>query len=710
MDNILSKLSTTRTVDNAIELLGSTISIDQEIAEAIDFAIASHQGQFRKSGEPYVVHPILVASITVSLGGDKSMVIASILHDTVEDTSVNIKEVKEKFGEDVATLVDGLTKIDKIRKESLLPSSKTDEKLIKSALSFQKILVASIKDIRVLVIKLCDRVHNMFTLDALPKNKQIRIAEETLVVYAPIAHRLGISKLKNILEDKSFYYIFPTEYQKIDNYLQTHKESLNSKLNSFVSKVTDILLMNGFSKKDFYIQSRIKHYYSIYSKMQKKGVNIDEILDLLAIRIITNDVIDCYKALGILHTHFRPLIARFKDYIALPKDNGYQTIHTTVFDKSYVFEIQIRTKTMHHTAELGVAAHWKYKQSGLTPKLEWLQSMQYNSSDNIEDFYELAKNDLFSEEIAVYSPKGDVYTLPQGATALDFAYAVHTHVGSKAIEAYINKEKAPLLTKLKSGDLVRIVTGDRDIIRCTWIEAVKTSRAKHLMKTICSQKIKHIDKETTIAILMFVFNEEKETIINWIKEEGYENSLHKALKFGGLLEEMVKKFRKKKKLRLGFFAPSIKKYELNNIIVYSPKSVKEVGFDYCCHPKTGDDILAFYKKSKVIIHHKMCENAQKELSTYPPMVKAMWDTDHFSPYKIVVTLENKKGALANFVSLLAKEDINITSIELGKSDHDFTKYCELDIELPKKNYQKIKQRLEKNFKIIDFVSTKDAYN
>jgi RelA/SpoT family (p)ppGpp synthetase len=370
MDKLFLKLSDIKTIEEATDILYQSVSESSKIQKAINFAIKAHTNQFRKSGEPYVIHPILVASIVAFSGGDETMIVASILHDTVEDTTINIADIYNIFGEDIANLVDGLTKIDRIREENLIPSSKTDEKLIKSALTFQKILIASIKDIRILVIKLCDRIHNIFTLNALPPHKQKRIAEETLVVYAPIAHRLGISKIKNALEDKSFFYIFPQEYQKIDTYLQKHEESLKLKINSFVSKVVDILQKNGFKKDDLLIQSRIKHHYSIYSKMQKKGVNIDEILDLLAIRIIAQDTIDCYKILGILHTHFRPLIARFKDYIALPKDNGYQTIHTTLFDKSYVFEVQIRTKSMHYTAEFGVAAHWKYKEGGLSPKLD----------------------------------------------------------------------------------------------------------------------------------------------------------------------------------------------------------------------------------------------------------------------------------------------------------------------------------------------------
>lgn len=709
METLLEQVSSIKSFEQAKYLLGSYYPVDQKITNAINFSKAAHEGQFRKSGEPYIVHPIIVSAIVAALGGDESMILAAILHDVVEDTPHTVEDVQDLFGKDVADLVDGLTKIVKIREENLLPSSQSDEKLIKSAMTFQKMLVASINDIRVLVIKLCDRVHNMYTLFALPVEKQKRIAEETLVVYAPIAHRLGISKLKNILEDKSFFYIFPQEYNKIDRYLSENQQSQRLKLNTFTSKLIEILQQNGFEEKDFVIESRVKHHYSIYSKIQKKGVSIDEILDLLAVRVITDTALDCYKVLGLLHTHFRPLVARFKDYIALPKDNGYQTIHTTLFDKNFIFEVQIRTKAMHQTAELGVAAHWKYKSGGLEPKLEWLHGIQHNSED-IEDFYELAKNDLFSEEIAVYSPQGDIYTLPLGATALDFAFAVHSHIGSHAKAAYVNKEHRPLLSELKSGDMVRIEVGDKEIIRCTWINAVKTSRARHHIKTECAHKIKEIDRKSAVNILTLIFKVPKSELLTWIEEEDLGDLILKIPYKNNVLGDVVAKLKERKRRGLSFNRYVIKKFHFGNMDVFSNYSIGEVGFDYCCHPKLGDDIVAFYKKGKAIIHHKMCENAHKDIDTNVPMLKAEWETKGINTYKVVVTLENKQGALANFVTFLAKEGVNIISIEIDNSNIDLTRYCEVTAEFPEKDLKKTKSKLEKQFKLIDFVSSVDAYN
>ena len=367
----IEKIKHLHDVDSALSYLFLQIPHNATLQKALDFAIQAHKEQFRKSGEPYIVHPILVASVTAAITNDETMVVAALLHDVVEDTSISLEEIENLFGKDVAHLVSGLTKIDTIRDSELIPSS-SNEKLVVSALSFRKMLLASIEDVRVLVVKLCDRLHNMLTLDALPPHKQKRIAEETLVVYAPIAHRLGISFLKNILEDLSFGYLFPEEKHRIDNYLDKNYHAIEMRLSEFKDSVSKILLQNGFCEDDFEILSRIKHKYSIYLKMQRKGVSIDEVLDLLAVRIITKEPIRCYDALGLIHLHFRPLASRFKDYIAVAKDNGYQTIHTTVFHNTAIFEVQIRTYEMHRTAELGVAAHWKYKSGGNNIKLDWL--------------------------------------------------------------------------------------------------------------------------------------------------------------------------------------------------------------------------------------------------------------------------------------------------------------------------------------------------
>ena len=433
-------------VEAAVEHLYSLIPPTKRISTALEYAREAHKNQCRKSGEPYIVHPVLVASIVAAITGDEAMVVAALLHDVVEDTHITSEDVERDYGEDVANLVEGLTKIDTIRDAQLIPSN-SDEKLVVSALSFRKMLIASIEDVRVLVVKLCDRLHNMLTLGALSPAKQHRIAEETLVVYAPIANRLGISFLKNQLEDLSFQYLFKEEKEAIDLYLEENYRSINSRLSIFCEKLTKMMLENGFNEEDFQILSRVKHDYSIYLKMQRKGISIDEILDLLAVRILVKKPIDCYRVFGLVHLNFQPLSSRFKDYISIPKENGYQTLHTTVFHDSAIFEVQIRTYEMHKTAELGVAAHWKYKNGGNNPiSLEWLHNLQYQN-ESVEAFYELIKNDLFSDDISVFSPKGKSFTLPRGAVALDFAYAVHTEVGDTAEGCYINKEKASLLTE-----------------------------------------------------------------------------------------------------------------------------------------------------------------------------------------------------------------------------------------------------------------------
>ena len=403
--DFFAQLTQIKDIESALSKLNDLTAITPKVQKAIDLAINAHQGQLRKSGEPYVVHPLCVACIVAFYGGDETMLCAALLHDVVEDTLYSLEDIRREFDWDVGHLVDALTKIVEIRNEEL--SSNMNEKLAASALSFRKMLLASIKDIRALVIKISDRMHNMLTLQALPPKKQKRIAEETLMVYAPIAHRLGISSLKSELEDKSFFYIFPQEYQNIEQYIKDNNQSIALRLNEFTQKVSTILLQNGFAEKDFVIESRVKRYYSIFLKMQRKGVSIDEILDLLAVRIIVPTSLECYKVLGLLHLQLKPVVSRLKDYIAIPKENGYQTIHTTIFEGASIYEVQIRTFDMHKSAQYGVAAHWKYKSGGREPNLEWLNNLQYQN-DTIEEFYELAKNDLY-KEVWWYSPLLEIF-------------------------------------------------------------------------------------------------------------------------------------------------------------------------------------------------------------------------------------------------------------------------------------------------------------
>ena len=701
-NNFLKKINNIKDVEEASNLLLSIVSTPK-IKKALEFAKKAHNNQKRKSGEDYVIHPILVAAITSYFSNEEDVITAAILHDVVEDTPYTIYYIKDEFGEEVANLVEGLTKIVEIRDNSLIPSN-SNEKLTKSALTFRKILTSSIKDIRILIIKLCDRLHNMLTLDALPPHKQKRIAEETLVVYAPIAHRLGISKIKNLLEDLSFKYLLPEEYEKIDKYIKKNKKDFQLKLNSMIQKVEKLMLENGFLKDEFEIKSRIKHYYSTYLKMQRKGISIEEVLDLLAIRVIVKKPIECYEVLGLVHLNFRPLISRFKDYIAIPKENGYQTIHTTVYDKNSIIEVQIRTFDMDKNAEFGIAAHWKYKLNTALPDVKWLENLNFDEK-NINDFYELVKNDLFSEDIVVYTPKFDTITLPRGATVLDFAYKIHSDIGNRAKEAYVNKEKVSLLHHLKTGDIVKIITDDKIIPRCTWINALKTSKAKYEQKKLCRQKEIEINRKLAIAILKTIFDLEELKIKALIKANKLCDKITKIVDDEKFLKEVVKTITntiKKKKL-IYLKKTNLKEYKFGNLLILSNKPINDIRFNYCCHPKVGDKILGILDKKEVEIHHRFCNNAEKNIQK---AVFVKWITNQENRYFLVVSLPNRKGELAKFVNFLTKMDIFIHSVELGKDSNN----CKLEIEFENKKFQKIKNDIKKNYNIIEFIPTKDAYN
>lgn len=709
----IEKLRHYHDVDSVTDYLFKQIEPSAKLREALDFATKAHVGQIRKSGEPYIIHPILVASIVASITNDEAMAIAALLHDVVEDTDASVEDVSKRFGADVAHLVEGLTKIDIIRDAELIPSS-SDEKLIVSALSFRKMLVASIQDVRVLVVKLCDRLHNMLTLDALPLYKQHRIAEETLVVYGPIAHRLGISFLKNMLEDLSFSYLFKEEKHYIDNYLDTNYRELETKLEEFKQSVSKLLIQNGYCEEDFEILSRVKHKYSIYLKMQRKGISIDEVLDLLAIRILAKNKIDCYKILGIIHLHFKPLASRFKDYIAIAKDNGYQTIHTSVFFNYVIFEVQIRTYEMHKTAEYGVAAHWKYKNGGDGINLDWLKNLQYQN-ESVEDFYEMIKNDLYSEEISVFSPKGDAYTLPRGAVVLDFAYAIHSKVGDCATSSLVNKERVSLLTELQNGDIVKIITEKEPISRCSWLDAVKTMRAKTYMKALCNSKYKYIDSLTSLNIVATIMDLDYSKVEEWFNSNSYGEARLKIPNDFNQLKEIVSKYMDElsQNTRFSTFLTRrkfrFKEYINQGVKVISNKSVNGLVFDYCCHPKMSDPIVGILHGSKVHIHHKMCQNALQEIKEHKPMVFVKWEDKKVYHYHIIVSLQTGQGALANFLTYLAKIDIDIASIVLGKEKVEHVHYCEIDFHSTEANIYQLQGKIEKKVKVINLIRTDDAY-
>ena len=716
MEALLNKAHQINTIEEAQKLLFHYHPTPSPLFhKALSLAKEAHVHQKRKSGEPYIVHPILVATLTALVSNDEAMIIAALLHDVVEDTEYVITEIVEIFGQDVAHMVEGLTKIEDIREEKLIPSS-SDKKLISSALTFRKMLISSIKDVRVLVVKLCDRLHNMTTLDALPKEKQLRIAEETMVVYAPIAHRLGISQLKNRLEDLSFSYIYPEAYKKIELYVENNSQNLQLKLNTFVSNIQKLMKENGFEKDEFEVFGRVKHYYSMYQKMQRKGIGIDEILDLIAIRILVKEDIDCYKVLGSLHLNYKPIISRFKDYITLPKENGYATIHTTLFNDDGIVEAQIRTFEMHKTAEFGVAAHWRYKDGrgkNKTVNLDWLESLQYQN-ESVEEFYSLAKGDLFVDDISVFSPDGDNYTLPRESVALDFAYAIHSEVGDKAISALVNKRKASLLTTLKNGDIIRIFTDKNAQVHCSWYNTVMTSKAKDGIRSACNAKTKECNRLSAINILTELANHCSSKVTSKEVEEIFEvctlkENAYKMTSSKGIYTEVSSKF--------------LEWLNSKNISCREPQEtinehfrfianfeIKNVEFDYCCHPKMGDEIVAFVEEDKVVIHHKLCQEAHKLMNAGKPMVFVTWVDEKTARYQLIISLQNRKGILAELLHKLAKLDLNVLSIELGIKSSESAEFCKLEVETQEQNSKRLEEKMSKKFKLIEMISLNDAYN
>ena len=713
MDPFIKEIQHINNVEDAINKLNTQTEISQKLSEIINFIIEAHEGQYRKSGEPYCVHPILVASITAHFSKDEAIIATALLHDVVEDTKYPLDYIKERWGSDIAHMVDGLTKIVEIRENEFITSSDaSDSKIISSALTFRKMLIASIDDVRVLIVKLCDRLHNMLTLGVLPANKQKRIAEETLVVYVPIANRLGISTLKNALEDLAFFYIYPNEYKKIDNFLREQQSTMQLTFNTFISTTKNLLEKNGYDLNKIKIYSRIKHHYSIYLKMQRKGISIDEVLDLFAIRILVEDDIDCYKVLGYMHLEFKPLISRFKDYVATPKENGYQTIHTTIFYNSKIYEIQIRSFEMNKIAEFGIAAHWKYKSGAKnTTNLNWLKSLEF-SNENVEEFYQDAKDNLYTQEIVVYSPKGEVFMLPVGSTAYDFAFAVHSNVGKKAIACYINKIKKPLLTELKSTDIVSIELGLEVIVRCSWMDMVKTSRAKKQIKFLCTHRQKEIDELSGKNIINTVFSRYSDDITKLYPIES-PHKIPQILDFFKHTKQIIeKKMLSHKGLmtRFKILTSKIKEYKFDNVLINSNFSISSVSFDHCCHPKFGDDIVAFRSGNEAIIHHKMCDKAYDKIKTNQEMLFCKWTIDTVYQYKMVISIPNTKGELAKVLTYMAENEFYILGVEFGRQTHSYIQYCYIEFEINKSNIEEVRKIIERKVKVIEFYSKKDAYN
>ncbi|MER0203712.1 MAG: bifunctional (p)ppGpp synthetase/guanosine-3',5'-bis(diphosphate) 3'-pyrophosphohydrolase [Nitrosomonas sp.] len=644
-----------------------------QLRNAYSFGQGAHSGQFRKSGEPYISHPVAVARILSKLHLDAPTLTAALLHDVVEDTAISKAEISERFGEPVAELVDGVSKLTKIEFQ-------TQEEA--QAENFRKMLLAMARDVRVILIKLADRLHNMQTLDVMLPAKQRRIARETLEIYAPIAHRLGLNNIYQELQELGFRYSYPLRYRV----LQKATKAARGNRREVVGKILDAInLKLKEAGLDADVTGREKHLFSIYMKMVEKRLSFSEVLDIYGFRVIVKDIPSCYVALGTLHSLYKPIPGKFKDYIAIPKTNGYQSLHSTLLGPFGIpIEIQIRTASMHRIAENGVASHWLYKSSDgdfndLRLKTsQWLQSLLETLSDSTDsmEFLEHLKIDLFPGDVFVFTPQGKILSLPRGSTAVDFAYAVHSDVGNCCVAVKINSENAPLRTKLKSGDRVEIVTAPYAKPNPAWLSYVATGRARshirHFLKTIqYDESVKLGERMLNQALLSFNMNPDTITETQWeklVRDSGVKSKeeLLADMALGKQLPAVVAK-------RLASPAESISPAQKAGPITILGTEGITVQFAKCCRPIPGDAIIGVIKKdSGLIIHTHDCGNVTSNQKNPENYLDVTWGKDITRTFEaaIKVTTANKQGVLARIAAEIAKAESNIDDIAM-ESEDDF---------------------------------------
>lgn len=668
------------------EIIGKSYT-EEEIAnvkKAYELAAKVHEGQKRLSGEPYIMHPLSVALILARLGMDDASIIAAILHDTVEDTELTNDEIKKEFGDTVAELVDGVTKIGRV------PLQTKEEQ---QAENIRKMLIAMSRDIRVIIIKLADRLHNMRTLMYKPEQRRRDIALETIEIYAPIAHRLGIRPIKEELEDLSISYLDPVAYNDIGKALEQQSKSRNEFLADIKARIEERIktVVSGAQ-----VSGRIKSVHGIYRKMYMQNKNFDEIYDIYAVRIIVDSVIDCYNCLGVIHDMFKPIPGRFKDYISTPKPNMYQSLHTTVLGKEGIpFEVQIRTWEMHHTAEYGIAAHWKYKLGingtvKFEERLAWIRQLLENQSDSedVEDLVSTIKSDLVPEEVFVFTPKGDVFNLPMGATVIDFAYAIHSAVGNKMIGAKVDGRIVPLDYQVKTGEIVEVLTSSqpgkgpsRD-----WLNIVKTSQARAKIRQWYKKERRdeniaegkaEVEKEFKRNFIRLAEPEYTE-FIKKIAERQHCKSIedfYAAIGYGGIsLMHMMPKIKEdyvkmtKAEEPVINIAPVKKRTKSTEGVVVEGIDNCLIKFSRCCNPLPGDNIIGFITRGHgVSIHTRNCPNVPADISKAGEperWVVAYWDTNIREDFKCTLQISclNRIGLFADVSSLLANMHIMINDI------------------------------------------------
>ena len=660
------------------------------VEKAYKFAEQAHAGQVRKSGEPYFIHPVSVASILTDLMIDAPTIAAGFLHDTVEDCpGITLDTIRQEFGDEVAQLVDGVTKLDK------LDFTNREEQ---KAESLRKMILAMSKDIRVVVIKLADRLHNMRTLRFQPEDRQKAIAHETLDIYAPLAHRLGINSVKSELEDLSFKYIDPVAFHEIAQLVGQRRVEREESIRRVISELSEKLDEQHIH---YEMDGRPKHLYSIYKKMHGQGKTFDQIYDLIAVRVLVDTVQDCYTVLGIVHTLWNQIPGRFKDYISVPKGNMYQSLHTTVIGgrkMPFPFEIQIRTWEMHRIAEYGVAAHWRYKEGKaadeLDKKLSWLRRILDWQTDarDPSDFGEMLKFDLFADEVLVFTPKGDVVSLPRGATPLDFAYRIHSAIGNRCIGAKVNHRIVPLTAQLETGDFVEVMTSasshgpSRD-----WLNIVKTSEAKAKIRAWLKKEerdqnivhgrdmLEHEAKRLGYSLPALTKPDLIETLYKRYSVQSADD-IYAMVGFGGLstqqvLNRLIEEYKKTHKAEEPALIPEAKPEEAapkrvpsssSNGVTVKGESGMLVRFAKCCNPLPGDKIIGYITRGRgVSVHRADCVSLKDEGVEPDRLIEVEWEgqsADSTYEAEIRILAYDRTGLLAELSVMFASQEIPVSAI------------------------------------------------